>query len=129
MYVNPVYDISNYYKVFAKYNEIMKLKVLSDDHMNKYVEENKCEKDEYIKLIKNPEKCPKDTPTRKTGLLSSEPCNPEVIDEELTKINSEIEELEKVASNDTQVDHKQSFTKVVFIILENPSSVSKVLAT
>jgi hypothetical protein len=77
----------------------MKLKVLSDDHMNKYVEENKCEKDEYIELIKNPEKCPKDVPTRKTGLLSSIPCNPEVIDEELTKLNSEIEELEKVASN------------------------------
>ena len=82
----------------------MKLKVLSDDHMNKYMEENKCEREEYIELIKNPEQCPKDTPKRKTGVLSSQACNPEEIDEELTKLNSEIEELEKVASNNSDVD-------------------------
>ena len=44
VYVNLVYDISKYYKVYAKYNEISKLKVLTDLHMKKYCEEHKCDK-------------------------------------------------------------------------------------
>lgn len=86
VYVNPVYDISNYYQVFAKYNEIIKLKLLTDAHMKAYMDEHQCDKEHYQLVVKNPVECPKDAPKRKAGLISKRACDPDEIDEELTKL-------------------------------------------
>ena len=51
VYSNPVYDISDYYKVFADYNDIVKLKLLTDSHMDAYMRKNKCKRKQYIKII------------------------------------------------------------------------------
>lgn len=54
VYVNPVYDISDYYQVFAKYHELVKLKVMTDSHMKAYMDEHKCDKEKYKEIIKDP---------------------------------------------------------------------------
>jgi hypothetical protein len=86
VYVNPVYDISNYYQVFASYNETMKLKILADAHMKAYMDENNSEKAQYQLIIKSPTLCPKDAPKRSAGLLSKRPCVPDEIDAELAEL-------------------------------------------
>jgi hypothetical protein len=81
-----VYDISNYYQVFAKYNETIKLKLLTDAHMKAYMNEHQCDKEHYQLVVKNPAECPKDAPKRKAGLISKRTCDPDEIDGELTKL-------------------------------------------
>ena len=85
VYVNPVYDISNYYQIVCKYNEIIKLKVMTDAHMKSYCDENKCDKDQYKLVIKSAE-CPEEAPKRKEGTFSTRPCDPDEIDGEIAKL-------------------------------------------
>lgn len=87
--------------MFAEYNDIIKLKLLTDTHMEAYMKENKCDRDHYTLVIKNQEECPKDAPKRKAGMFSTRPCIPDEIDEELSKLKERIEELEKKATNES----------------------------
>jgi hypothetical protein len=88
VYVNPVYDIADYYRVVASRHEISKLKLLTDAHMKAYMDEEKCDRDKYIEVINNPEECPKDAPKRGgfLGLCGKRPCDPAEIDQELADI-------------------------------------------
>lgn len=79
VYVNPVYDIADYYRVVASQHETMKLKLLADAHMKAYMEEHSCDKAAYVEVINNPEECPKDAPKR-GGLCSKRSCDPTEID-------------------------------------------------
>jgi hypothetical protein len=93
VYVNPVYDIADYYRVVASQHEITKLKLLTDDHMNNYMKDNSCDKAAYIEAINNPDTCPKDAPKR-GGLCSKRSCDPTEIDQELADIKERLEELD-----------------------------------
>jgi hypothetical protein len=64
----------------------MKLKMLTDDHMKKFLKENKCDKEKYKFVINSPEECPKDAPKRKAGLIKSRPCDLDEINKELARI-------------------------------------------
>jgi len=72
--------------------------------MKAYMDEHECDKAHYQLAIKDPAECPKDAPKRKAGLIAKRPCDPEEIDEELTKLQARIAELEKKASNESEAD-------------------------
>jgi len=127
VYVNPVYDIADYYRVVASQHEILKLKLLADAHMKAYMEENKCDKAAYIEVINNPEECPKDAPKR-GGLCSKRSCDPTEIDQELADIKERLDELDAQASKESAEDQEETFTGVVFVVLDKPNECSKVLA-
>ena len=130
IYVNPVYDIADFYEIFNKQNELMKLKLLMEGHSQDYMKEHNCDEEQYNKLMKDPSTCPKDCPKLKTGLIKKEFIPLDGIKDRLKEIQNQISAKEKTAygdDNDDDQDRKEAFTGIVFVVMNQPKDVATVL--
>ena len=84
VYINPIFDISNFYQIFAKYNKLMKLKNLAENHRREYCQTNNCSFTDYIKILKTA--CPKDAPMQSIGLLRATICDPDEITKQIDEL-------------------------------------------
>lgn len=83
-YINPVYDIGDYFKIAAKYNEIYKKKVLVDE----YIKSKNITRDNYITFAQGGGS---DDPLfPKEGLICKSPINIEETEKELAEVEAKI---------------------------------------
>lgn len=95
IYINPCYDIGDFYKLSEKFNNLYREKSALEAFMaDKKYDEQK------MLSIKNSGEFPEDYPTRKTGLCSSEPLIMADLEAEIKQTESEIEEITKAADMD-----------------------------
>lgn len=117
MYVNPVYDIADFYAIFNKQNELIKLKLLVETHMEEYMERNDVTEEEYVeRMTKNS----RDAPKQKVGLFTRKFVERREIKKQIKELQDKIEAMEKVVDD-------RAFTGIVFIVLDRPQEVGTVL--
>lgn len=99
VYVNPAYRIGKFYKVSARYTELMKLKTileafkekhdLSDDQMQEYADMGETAPEDYPRIM-----------TSCGGKCGAWPVTMVEVAEELTQVEAEIEHFEKQATDE-----------------------------
>ena len=125
VYVNPAYDIKDFYKWSAEFNELQKHKLI----VQQYLEKQKFNESKYRDMCRDPESCPDDFPRRKTGLCGSQVIDLDEIENQMDEVKKQIENQENLHKEDggNSEEQKQNFTGIVFIVLERPKDCLKVL--